>query len=463
MERPSRGTRDALLRKLFPGLDAGRDPELGRYFRLRAEGRTSEALGLFNRVLKVRYPDEGSRSTLFSLYRRSDPGFPEFHDRLLWDLFDSASARIRDTLDRLCEPLSEFPPRDSDRLLGALDEVFHLLPEGRPAARKYLEDYAALADLLGYRVRDLRKMRDRAAAWLEPGSAGALPGLSRADLDPGDLARIETPPGLERPEDRAPALCLQYWTAAEDPAFRRKVLLHSLRRGTPHYDVLRTIRSGRASGLPGPEILRRILSVLDPDRPRPPGDPYLKRAWEALRSRLPSEDREPRGRPGREGPGTAEAPGAPAPSGRKPRKPREPGTRAPRVPRAAGTPRAGVRPVVSPAGPGPDPSPPPRGSVSDRIKALSGRRYDVYREEFLARVGPSIRDWLAKRRIKPKDVFEDPLGRAEDLVRDFLERNYANPYMDWQGSETRIRVEGLGFSVPDLDGIIALWYARRGK
>ncbi len=460
MERPSRGTRDALLRRLFPGLDAGRDPELGRYFRLRAEGRTSEALGLFNRVLKVRYPDDEKRTTLFNLLRRSDPGFPEFHDRLLWDLFESASARIRDTLDRICGPLSELPPRDPDRLLGALDEVFHLLPEGREAARKYLEDHSALADLLGYRVREMRTVRARAAAWLEPGSAGPPPGLSRADLDPRDLARIEAPPDLDRPEDRVLALCLKYWTASEDPAFRRKVLLLSLRRGTPHYDVLRTIRSGRASGLPGPEILRRTLSVWDPDRSRPAGDPYLRKAWEVLRSRLPPEDRVARVRPGREDAGTAEAPGAPAPADRKPPKPREPG---PRTPRAAGTTRVGNRRGGSTAGKPPAPGPTPRGSVSDRIKVLSGRRYDVYREEFLARVGPSIRDWLADHRIKPKDVFEDPLGRAEDLVREFLERNYANPYMDWQGSDTRARVEGLGFSVPELDGIIALWYVRRGR
>ena len=468
MERADRAARDAILRKLFPDLGAGRDPEIGRYFRLRSEGRTAEALALFSRVLKVRYPDDEKRAALFNLFRRSDPRFSEFHDGLLWDLYDSASARLRETLDRVCAPVSGIAPKDAYGLLSALEDVARLLPEGRKAARARLDELCALAELLGHRIREIRRVRDLAASYFDQGAGGF--DLSRADLSAADVERVEIPAGVERREDRVLAYCLKYWKSAEDPAFERLVLLYSKRHGTPHYEILRAIRDGRAAGAPDEEILGRVSAALSPGYSyTTQGDLYLRRAWKALKERLESAPGSPMpadsanpadaarsGRTAR----TARAPGKAVPEQRTSRKTgaRKPAEGALKPPRKRAA-RGGISaPSTGSARPAA-----PRGSVSDRIKALSGKRYDVYREEFLARVGPAIRDRLSERRIKPKDVFEDPLGRAEDLVRDFLEKNYANPYMDWEGSDTRARVEGLGFSVPDLDGIIALWYSRRGK
>lgn len=500
MERADRASRDAILRKLFPGLEAGRDPEIGRYFRLRSEGRTAEALALFNRVLKVRYPDDEKRSALFNLFRRSDPRFAAFHDGLLWELHDSASARLRETLDRVCSPVSGIAPKDTYRLLSALEEMVRLLPEGREAARARLDELCALAEILGHRTREIERVRALAASYFDQGSgvrnaaapqgrktraapAGRKGGrggdgdldLSRVELSAEDVERVEIPAGVERREDRVLAYCFKYWKSAEDPAFERLVLLYSRKRGTPHHEILRAIRDGRAAGVPDEEILGRVSAALSPGYSyTTQGDLYMRRAWKALKERLEPGPVVPRGggaaapadrpRPGR-GAGKAAASGTSAAGGSsgRARGIRSTGARQ----AAEGTrkpPRKRAAPVGDPSRPAETDRPTaPRGSVSDRIKALSGRRYDVYREEFLARVGPAIRDRLSERRVKPKDVFEDPLGRAEDLVRDFLERNYANPYMDWEGSDTRARVEDLGFSVPDLDGIIALWYSRRGN
>jgi hypothetical protein len=461
MERADRAARDAILRKLFPDLGAGRDPEIGRYFRLRSEGRTAEALALFNRVLKVRYPDDEKRAALFNLFRRSDPRFPAFHDDLLWDLYESASARLRETLDRVCAPVSGIAPKDAYGLLSALEDVVRLLPEGREAARARLDELCALAELLGHRSREIKRVRSLAASYFDQG-AGDFD-LARSDLGAADAERVEIPATVERREDRVLAYCLKYWKSAEDPAFERLVLLYSKRHGTPHHEILRAIRDGRAAGAPDEEILGRVSAALSPGYSyTTQGDLYMRRAWKALKERLEPGSAKPgspdRGRPGG-GTGKPEASGRTAPERRTSRKPdaraaAEKTRKAPRKRAARGG--EADRPT------GTDRPPAPRGSVSDRIKALSGKRYDVYREEFLARVGPAIRDRLSERRIKPKDAFEDPLGRAEDLVRDFLERNYANPYMDWEGSDTRARVEDLGFSLTDLDGVIALWYSRRG-
>lgn len=488
MERADRAARDAILGRVFPGLGPGKDPEIGRYFRLRADGRTAEALSLFDRVLKVRYPDEGRRSALFNLFRRGDPMFPAYHDELLWDLYDSTSARIRDTLDRICLPVSGIPPKDAYRLLAALETAMRLLPEGREAALARLDELSGFAKILGYRTGEIGKVRTLAASYFDQGSgvrnaagttragrktrsapAGGKGGrgtdgdggfdLSRAELGAGDIERVEIPAGSERLEDRALAFCFKYWKASEDPAFERLVLLYSRARGGPHHEVLRVIREGRASETPDEEILGRVAAVLSPGYSyTTQGDLYMRRAWKALKARMDPGDSGTKlvnvPKPGKAAP---ERDAVPKPGARNPAA-RRTAKGAPKAPRKRSAPAGEAFPRTADSRP-----PAPRGSVSDRIKALSGKRYDVYREEFLARVGPAIRDRLSERRIKPKDAFEDPLGRAEDLVRDFLERNYANPYMDWEGSDTRARVEDLGFSVPDLEGIIALWYSRRGK
>ena len=472
MERADRATRDAILRKLFPGLGAGQDPEIGRYFRLRNEGRTAEALALFNRVLRSRYPDEGKRTTLFNLFRRSDPGFRDFHDKLLWELYDSVSARIRETLDSISRPASGISVKDTGKLLAALEVVARLLPEGRDAALARLDELSVLSGLLGYRAEETKKVRSLAPLYYDRESADSLD-LSRVRLNARDVARIEIPADIERREDRALAFCFKYWKAVEDPAFERLVLLYSKKHGTPHHRIFKVIREGRSAGAADEEILGRVSAALSTGYSyTTQGDLYMRRAWKDLKARLepdPGVTKLVKSAPPRAG-------GSPRRSAEKPRasgtiaskqiSPRSPGAPKPinRIPRDTGPKPSRKRsaPAASSDRTAEASLAGPRGSVSDRIKSLSGRRYDVYREEFLARVGPAIRDWLSERRIKPKDVFEDPLGRAEDMIREFLEKNYSNPYMDWERSDTRVRVEGLGFSVPELDGIIALWYARRG-
>jgi hypothetical protein len=107
-------------------------------------------------------------------------------------------------------------------------------------------------------------------------------------------------------------------------------------------------------------------------------------------------------------------------------------------------------PVLAPRG----------GSVSDRIRRLSGKAYDVYRQIFLEQVRDDIHRGLLARRTKGFRLFDDSANEDEDLVYDFMTRNYANPYMDWEDSPERARVESLGYALPSLDPIIESWYRR---
>ncbi|MCX7025148.1 MAG: hypothetical protein NT080_11070 [Spirochaetes bacterium] len=106
------------------------------------------------------------------------------------------------------------------------------------------------------------------------------------------------------------------------------------------------------------------------------------------------------------------------------------------------------------------PRPVANGSVSDRIKKLSGRSYDVYRELFLARVRESIRKHLSSGNGNGKSSSPDSALKAEDLIFEFLERNYANPYMDWEDSDERARLGALGFGILAIDPVIEHCYRR---
>lgn len=104
--------------------------------------------------------------------------------------------------------------------------------------------------------------------------------------------------------------------------------------------------------------------------------------------------------------------------------------------------------------------PPRGGSVSDRIRKLSGKAYDVYRQLFLEGVRADIHRTLLSSRTKKSRLFDDSANAAEDIIFAFLASHYADPYMDWEASAERIKVEGLGFALPSLDPIIEAWYRR---
>jgi len=108
----------------------------------------------------------------------------------------------------------------------------------------------------------------------------------------------------------------------------------------------------------------------------------------------------------------------------------------------------------------PSPMPAATGSVSDIIKRLSGRGYDVYRDIFLAKARPAIREVLLRQPNRPASLFGEELNEAENLVHEFLERNYSNSYMDWKTSDQHARLEATGYQVEDIEEVIEACYRR---
>jgi hypothetical protein len=95
-----------------------------------------------------------------------------------------------------------------------------------------------------------------------------------------------------------------------------------------------------------------------------------------------------------------------------------------------------------------------RGSISDSIRKLSGRTYDVYKVIFLEKVRDHIHKVLLASQTKSHGIFDTAANDAEDQVFGFITAHYDDPFMDWEHSAEREVVESLGFSMPSLAPVI---------
>jgi hypothetical protein len=99
---------------------------------------------------------------------------------------------------------------------------------------------------------------------------------------------------------------------------------------------------------------------------------------------------------------------------------------------------------------------PAGSSVSDRLRQLSGHSYDLYQDRFLTHVRQAIRKVLSSGR----GIFFTVSEGAEDLVYNFLETHYSDPYMNWAESAERKELAALGFELESLNLIIDECYKR---
>jgi hypothetical protein len=139
-------------------------------------------------------------------------------------------------------------------------------------------------------------------------------------------------------------------------------------------------------------------------------------------------------------PQAVKAPGSVKPAKPKKSKPYRPGLFGASVPRAPKSKEYSSNRTLGKA----------KGSVSDRLKQLSGRSYDVYEDRFLSKARTSIRKVLGSG----KGLFFSLPEEAEDLVYNFLRDHYSDPYMDWETSSDRKNLSTMGFELPSIHPVI---------
>lgn len=506
MNDAQRSIRREILERVFPDLRYGGDPDVERYFELRAAGRMLDALAVYTGRLKPRYPDDEKRVTLLKLYRLRSPSYHEFLEGLLMERADFIIARLKANIDALAGPLDGVPLKDTYAVLKAVERVARLLPGDETAALAFVGTYDEYAKILSYRYADMTKLayllsefyrqarldEDESPDFVELSRREAEArrreaeerekknffDLSKIEFDEADVRRIEIPAGLERDEDKVLAYCHRYWAYAGDPGFERIIWLYSKKYGTRHYEVFKAIKTGRERKYSDDDILSLVATTIaERYSYTVRGDLYMQAAWRQIKASLyakpeaavaaksaataarkaAAQKSVATRTPSPRGPASAAA--ARKPAARKPAaEPKDPAAALTRAP-------ARRRPAALAPAPGrADPALPPRvagGSISDRIRKLSGKAYDVYREIFLAKLRPHIRFRLVKARTKASAGGE--LNRAENLVYEFMAANYANPYMDWAASNHKAEITELGFELPSLDGVIEDCYKTIAK
>jgi hypothetical protein len=490
--------RRELLERVFPDLRYGGDPDIERYFELRASGRMLDALAVYTMRLKPRYPDDAKRIVLLRLYRTHSPAYADFLESLLMERADEIIARIKTNIRILIAPLEGLKLKDTYAVLKAVERIARRLPEDSEKAKAFASAYEDYAKLLKYRADDMARVSYLLGEFYEQGQlnddeAPDFIGeslrfeeerrkerqetehknffdLEKIEFDSADIRRIEIPQGIERNEDRVLAYCHKYWLRVEDPAFERIVWLYARKYDTKHYEVFKAIKLARRRKYADDEVLTLVATAIaERYSYTVQGDLYMQAAWRRIKAALygKAAARVPT-RPSQ----AEEEAAAPRPVRAEYAPPQErlltqakPSQPAPAVIQAAG------RPAFRPSDPAPIDAYKQRqqqsgqalkagGSISDKIKRLSGRGYDVYKDLFLARLRPHIRDTLLARKASQAQLFGEELNKAENYVYDFMERNYANPYMDWPGSEQRKQLSLLGIELESIDPIIELCYRK---
>ena len=315
------------------------------------------------------------------------------------------------------------------------------------------------------------------------------------------LIELESPP--TRHEDLVLAYCLKYWRLSLDPSFERTVFLYSRKYGTRHFELFRELRMGRLRGRSDDELLTALSSLLSSGYSYSiTGDIYMQRRWRQLKAGLYEEEKTALGAGeevrirGRKSPSERReelppsVPVAPVPPRSPAASPRaapravtqvtQPSSPAPATPetpmvatkptrtkKAApvftpreAAPRARLVPARAAAEPIKAVEAKTGGSISDRIRRLSGRQYDVYRIIFLEKVRDAIRGRLLAIRDRPATIFDTSANEAEDIIYAYMASKYDDPFMDWESAPERSLVERLGFRIASLDGIIEDCYRR---
>ena len=384
------------------------------------------------------------------------------------------------------------------------DTLRYHAEEMRQAAdmlRMYITDtISSVREFREERVRDARERNRKAAQQ----SHVSMIDFSKITFTRQQIAAITIAPSIRRTEDKVLAYTVKYWDRYDDGAFENTLLLYSRKYGTNHYAVFQAVKIARIRKWKDDELLHAVLAnVAQGYYYSISGDLYLQRSWKQIKLKLeagapPEEAAAPSAKPKRQK--KAKAPT------RKPRSGKavaaaeslqDKKTRG-----AAGTQRGSsalkttaravsAQPVTTPlsstsdspvraaraaqkaAGKQPQDSagkqaaplriyPQPASkegqlSIADTVKKVTGKSYGIYRELFFKEVRTSIRAILQYSAIHKLSFFGNEQNNAEDIIYQFLETNYDNPYQQWQGSQDQADVLEEGFRIDSLEPIIRHW------
>ena len=367
-------------------------------------------------------------------------------------------------------------------------------------------------------VREYREEQDRKNAQeqtrraLQKAKASVID-FSKIVFTKEQIAAITIPSSIIRIEDKVLAYTMKYWNRYADGAFENILLLYSRKYGTNHYAIFHAVKVGRVRNWKDEELLHAVLAnVAQGYYYSISGDLYLQRAWKQLKlnlepsvpptkplpsptvkneksakrspqptekaavkktdkaEKLPSAKRKQRKEEKIIPADAVSVSGAAMPS---PQKVLQKNTSAATESRKSTKPAAAAA-IPESGKPTPEQTAGEKASASvqiypinetkglpvsiaETVKKITGKSYGIYRDLFFKEVRSAIRTILQHSAIQKLSFFGSEQNNAENIIYQFLETNYDNPYQQWQGSKEQADVFEQGFRIDSLEPIIRLW------
>ena len=487
-----------ILKQEFPHISLTEDPDIERYFEFRSLNRQTEALRLYNTKLIHRYPDDRMRVLLMTYYRKHDYRFHILLTDSLAQLAGRTIVQVKRVIVFFAGTIAPLKNAEVYTIIQVCEKVINAISPDRFAAIAFTEKYARYAERLKYHVADMRQAAEIIRMYItdtissvrefreernrQNAQTKTLQAIQKAQASVIDFSKIvftkaqvdaiTIPASILRVEDKVLAYTMKYWDRYADGAFENIVLLYSRKYGTNHYAVFHAVKIGRTRNWKDEELLHAVLAnVAQGYYYSISGDVYLQRAWKQIKFKMESATQQVKALP------------APAAKKAKPIKRRQqqsgktavvsskPESGIPLVKPVSSQPTASKPAAVKPAfvQPAPEKTSPsvqiypinsPKGipvSIAETVKKVTGKSYGVYRDLFFKEVRSAIRTILQHSAVQKLSFFGSEQNDAENIIYEFLETNYDNPYQQWQGSAEQTEVFEQGFRIDSLEPIIRLW------
>ncbi|MDR3145862.1 MAG: hypothetical protein LBU21_06265, partial [Treponema sp.] len=268
---------DELFRQEYPYLHPGSDPDIERYCYLRAAGQGRDALNIYEYRIKPRYPDDTLRMALLHSYRGRDPLFPRLLAVGYRRLAERALERVRGIIDYIGKRIKTYNKQDVYSTIKTIEDILRFFPREQYEAVSGIDRMYRYAQVLNHQVGPMEQAVELVRSYL----SRSLPVLERERnrrqdqmrtraaekpafdfsavvFSEADLARIEIPSRLTRPEDQTLAYCVKYWNLIDDAAIEQILFLYSRKYGKKNHTVYLTIRRGRNANYRDEDILSSV-------------------------------------------------------------------------------------------------------------------------------------------------------------------------------------------------------------
>ena len=504
-----------ILKQEFPQLSLTEDLDIERYFEFRSLNRQAEALYLYNTKLVHRYPDNKLRISLMTYYRKRDYRFHILLTDSLAQLADRTVFQIKRVIVFFVEKIAPLKHAKVYTIIQVCEKVISAISPDRFAAIAFTEKYARYAERLKYHaadmqqaadiirmyitdtissVREFREERTRKTAQEKTLQAmqkaqASVVDFSKIVFTKAQIAAITIPASISRVEDKVLAYTMKYWDRYTDGAFENILLLYSRKYGTNHYAVFHAVKIGRLRNWKDEELLHAVLAnVAQGYYYSISGDLYLQRAWKQLKLKIEPAVPAVKALPApvvkktkpikrikqQRKKAAAKRTGniMENPSSEREKKQaeksvliREDSDSATAIPKSKNISKTVGTAVVAPESKTAtsvqiypiNSSKELPMSIADTVKKVTGKSYGIYRELFFKEVRSAIRTILQHSAVQKLSFFGSEQNDAENIIYEFLETNYDNPYQQWQGSTEQSEVFEQGFRIDSLEPIIRLW------